>query len=46
MGICIKKGHTHLLGVLHYSATESVIFFCTADELKCVSCGIVELMEM
>ena len=27
MEICMKKGHTHPLGVLHYSATESVILF-------------------
>ena len=44
--ICVKKGHTHPLGVLHYSAMESVILFCTADELKCVICGIVQLMEL
>ena len=45
MEICMKKGHNHLLGVLCYSATESVILFCTADELKHVSCSIVELMS-
>ena len=46
MEICIKKGHTHPLGVLCYSATESVILFCTADELKHAICGIVKLMEL
>ena len=46
MEICVKKAHTHPLGVLHYSAMESVIPFCPADELKCVSCGIVEIMEL
>ena len=46
MEICIKKGHTHPLGVLHYSATESVFLFCTADELMCVSCSIVKVMEL
>ena len=44
--ICIKKGHTHPLGVLCYSAMESVILFCTTDELKHTSHGIVELTEM
>ena len=44
--ICIKKGHTHPLGVLHYSATESVILFHTAEELKCASHGIVKLTEL
>ena len=44
--ICIKKGHTCPLGVLCYSATESVILFHTTDELKHVSHGIVKLMEL
>ena len=26
--ICITMGHIHPLGVLHYSATESVVLFC------------------
>ena len=46
MEICIKKGHTHPLGVLLYSAMESVILFHTTDELMCASHGIVELMEL
>ena len=46
MEICVKKGHTHPLGVLHYSAMECVILFHTADELMCASCGITELMEL
>ena len=43
--IYIKKGHTHPLGELHYSATESVILFCTTDELKHVTHSIIEIME-
>ena len=46
MEICIKKGHTCPLGVLHYSAMESVILFCTTDELMHMSHGIVEVMEL
>ena len=46
MEIYVKRDHTHPLGVLCYSATEFVILFCTADELKCAICGIVELMEL
>ena len=46
MEICIKKGHTHPLGVLHYSAMESVILFHTADELMHVSHGIVKVTEL
>ena len=43
--ICIKKGHTHPLGVLCYSAMESVVLFCTTDELKCATCNTIEAME-
>ena len=43
--ICIKKGHTHPLGVLCYSATESVILFGTTDKLKHATHGIIEIME-
>ena len=44
--ICIQKGHTHPLGVLHYLATESIILFGTADNLDCVSHGLVDMTEM
>ena len=46
MEICIKKGHTSLLGVLCYSATESVVLFHTTDELMHASCSIVKLTEL
>ena len=44
--ICVKKGNTCPLGVLHYSAMESVILFHTADELMHASRGIVKLTEL
>ena len=44
--ICITKGHIHPLGVLHYSATEFVILFCSTDELQCITCGIVKATEL
>ena len=34
------------LGVLHYSATESIVLFPTTDDLKPASHGIVEVMEL
>ena len=34
--LCVKRGHTHPLGMLHYSAVESVVLFLTTDNLKCV----------
>ena len=44
--ICVKKGHTHSLGVLHYLAMESIILFSTAEDLKFVSCGLVDVIEL
>ena len=46
MEICMKKGHTHPLGVLHYLATESIILFSTTEELKCESCSLVDVTEL
>ena len=46
MEIYIKKDHTHLLGVLCYSATESVILFPTMDDLKHAHCGIIKVTEL
>ena len=44
--ICMKKGHTHPLGVLHYSAMESIILFSTAEDLNHVSRGLVDMTEL
>ena len=44
--ICITKGHTHPLGVLHYSAMESVVLFCLMDELQHTTHGIVKATEL
>ena len=45
--ICvIMKGHTHPLGVLHYSTMESVVLFCSMDELQHATCGIVKMTEL
>ena len=44
--ICITKGHTHPLGVLHYSTTESVVLFHLTDELQCTTCRIVKVIEL
>ena len=43
--ICITKGHTHPLGVLHYSAMESVVLFQSTDELQHTTHGIVKMVE-
>ena len=44
--ICVKKGHTHQLGVLHYSTTESVVLFHSPDELQCATHGIIKTTEL
>ena len=36
--ICITKGHTHPLGVLCYSAMESVVLILSPDELHHATC--------
>ena len=44
--ICITKGHTHPLGVLHYSAMELVVLFHSTDKLQCATCRIVKVTEL
>ena len=44
--ICIKMGHTHPLGVLHYSTTKLVVLFHSTDMLQHATCGIVKAMEL
>ena len=44
--LCMKQGHTHPLAVLHYLAMESIILFSTKEDLRCVSCELVDVMEL
>ena len=44
--ICIRLGHTQPLGVLHYSARESIILFCSADDMQCATHGAIKAMEL
>ena len=44
--ICIMKGRTHPLGVLHYSAMESVVLFHSTVELQHTTHRIVKMMEL
>ena len=44
--ICIRKGHTHPLGMLHYSAMESVVLFHSLDELQHATHGIEKMTEV
>ena len=44
--ICMKKGHTHPLGMLCYLAMESIVLFSTTEDLKCASHGLVDVTEL
>ena len=44
--MCIKMGHTHPLGVLHYSTTELIALFCSTEEMQCTTCGAIKVMEL
>ena len=46
MEICITLGHTHLLGVLWYLATESVALFHTTEERQWASCIAIKAIEL
>ena len=43
---CIMLGHIHFLGVLQYSATESVVLFHTAEEMQWASCGAIKATKL
>ena len=44
--ICITRGHTHPLGMLHYLAAESIILFGTAADSCHASHSLVDVMEL
>ena len=44
--ICIQKGNTDPLGVLHYLAMESIILFGTMGNLNHASCDLIDIIEL
>ena len=44
--MCIKMGHTHPLGVLHYPVMESVALFCSTEEMQCATHKAIKAMEL
>ena len=44
--ICITKGHTCPLGVLHYLPMESAILLSTMEDLNHVNHGLTDMMEL
>ena len=43
--ICIRQAHIHLLGVLQYSAMESVVFLQNIKDLNRILCTLPDVME-
>ena len=44
--ICIKMGHTYPMGVFHYSVTESIILFWSADNMQCATCRAIKMIVL
>ena len=44
--MCIKMGHTHPLGVLHYSAMELVALFHSTEDVQCATHRAIKMMEL
>ena len=42
--MCIEMGHIHPLGVLHYSAMESVGLFHSTEDMQCTTHGAIKAM--
>ena len=43
--ICVKRAHTHPLGVLQYSAAESVVLFGNVADVNCTHHILPDVME-
>ena len=41
--ICIRLGHIHPMGVLHYSVSESFILFHLVDDMQCATCRSIKV---
>ena len=44
--ICIWLGYTHPVGVLHYTATESIILLQSPDDMQCDTHGAIKVMVL
>ena len=43
--LCIGRAHTHPLGVLRYSAADSVVFLSSATDVNCTQCALLDVTE-
>ena len=46
MEIYVRRAHTYSLGVLQYSAVESVILFVNIAEVNRAHCTLLDMMEL
>ena len=44
--ICVWLGHTHPLGVLCYTATESIILFCSTNDMQLATHRAIKATEL
>ena len=45
MELCVRRAHTHPLGVLQYSMADSVILLCNVADVNCTRHVLPEVME-
>ena len=45
MELCIRRAHTHLLGVLWYSMADSVVFFNNVTDVNCTQQVLPDVPE-
>ena len=46
MEICVRRAHTHPLGVLWYSVPESVILFTNLEDVNCACHTLPDMTEL
>ena len=46
MEICIRRAHTHPLGVLQYSAVESVVLFGNPKDVNCAHHTLLDMSRI
>ena len=46
MEICVRLGHTHPMGVLHYLAMESVALFHSTEDMQHATHRVIKVMVL
>ena len=45
MELCVRRAHTHLLGVLRYSMADLVVFFNNVADVNCTQQALPDMTE-